>query len=560
MSQRTIARCSKALAFAALVVCAAMTVATRPAYAGQWMQINCIYATGGAAPSDGWTATTGGIVSFGSMTRTECGPDKPMLALLSNQAPAAAGAYEGLTYTPPDGSTLVGGTVFVGLEANGYGENRAGIAVAGAAAHTPTPESDPFVKCVAQQCSNGSTGYYGPAYLPAGRGGKLHLYASCIGHSGTYCYQGGSHGAWSMVSVGWANLLFSTDALPAASDFGGGLLADGAHGTASLSFSATDPGPGVYKVIVAIDGKPVYDATPNTLAGKCVPVGTDEATGAPKWAWQQPCPRAQTVDLTVKTTTLRDGPHELKVTVQNAALSSQTVLRRTITVNNRTTVSSGLTSDKPAVVIGLPAPGYAVELDAPTRKLVGGARHGWTRSGVTLSGTLRNEAGVPAPGVLVTLFSQNAGGTDVQAVARTTTDAAGHWVLLAPRGPSRTLSIIYGEQPDPASPKAIKIAQTVKPAVSLRVQALGRGRLRFSGRLQIEPLGKPRPLVVIQTRNGRRWQAVGSAMRVGASGRYSVVYNGGPNVIGGSYVFRTVVHATSSFATGISRSRRVVVR
>jgi hypothetical protein len=560
MHQGITARGLKALALAALLAGAAMATAAGPAHAGQWMRINCVYPDGSAAPSDGWRGETRGSVSVGSVNSTECGPNKPMIGSLSNQSPASSDAAQLLRYTPPDGSTLVGGTAVVGIAAEGYGA----YATATAAMHTPDlDESSAFLKCVQliQACQNGLPKYYGTVELPRGRGGSLYLAAGCLGvRPNTFCSHGGSYGAWSLVSVYSADLLLSTDTLPSASDFRGGLLEEGAHGTAGLAFTAADSGPGVHKVIVTIDDKPIYDATPNTLSGKCVPVGTDPATGALKWAWQQPCPRSQTVDLTVKTTTLRDGPHELKITVRNAARDSQTVLRRTITTNNRTTVSSTLTSDRVASIGLPPAPIYAMVLDAPTQKLVRGARHGWTRSGVTLSGTVRNAAGVPAPGVLVTLFAQNADGGPPEAVARATTDAAGHWTVTAPRGPSRTLAIVYGEQPDPAAAHAIKIRQTVKPAVSLNVRALGRGRLRFSGRVRISPLGSPRPLVVIQTRNGKRWQAVGSALRVSKSGRYAVTYNGGPNVIGGSYVFRTVAHATSLFATGISRSRRTVVR
>jgi hypothetical protein len=215
----------------------------------------------------------------------------------------------------------------------------------------------------------------------------------------------------------------------------------------------------------------------------------------------------------------------------------------------------------PATPVGVLTPVYAVALDPPTQALVGGVRRAWGRSALTLSGTLRSTAGVPAPGVLVTLFAQTAGQGEQQPVARTTTDASGHWILVAPQGASRILTISYGESPNPAAALAIKLRQTVTPDVSLHVRPLGRGRLRFSGRLQINPLGSPRPLIAIQTRNRQKhWQAVGSSLRVRPSGAYSIIYNGGPNVIGGSYAFRTVAHATSLFATGVSPIRRVRVR
>jgi hypothetical protein len=53
-----------------------------------------------------------------------------------------------------------------------------------------------------------------------------------------------------------ADLLLNSTASPTGSGFSGTLLDPDAHGTASLAFTAGDPGgPGVYKVIVKIDGK-----------------------------------------------------------------------------------------------------------------------------------------------------------------------------------------------------------------------------------------------------------------------------------------------------------------
>jgi len=257
----------------------------------------------------------------------------------------------------------------------------------------------------------------------------------------------------------------------------------------------------------------------------------------------------------VSTTRLSDGEHEVKVTLRNAAGNVSTVLQQTITTNNRTTVSAKLTSDAPAPPAA-PEPQYAIVLDAATQRLTRGVRRGWTRSALTLAGTLRNGAGVPAPGVPVQLRAQDGRQGEAKIIARSSTDAAGHFVLKAPRGPSRTLQITYGS----ASNDAITITQSVRPAVTLRVRPLGGGRLRFTGRLRISPLGSPRPLIVIQARNGRRWQAVGRNIRVNATGRFSLTYSGGRAVIGGRYSFRAVAPATRYFTTGISPIRKTVAR
>jgi len=565
MRQRLTARSLGALALAALLLVTAATIAASPVHAGRWMRTTCINPDQSGAGSDGWTGFAVGVPSVGSSTKSTCGPGDPMVAVLSMQSSALAGASEVLKYTPPEGSTLAGGTVFVGMAAAGHGSDYQAVGVA----EIYTPEhsrdfSNVIAQCAATRvCTTGGRTHVGPVGLPSDRGGNLSLAALCYSPMPWLrCNDGGSHGAWALVTVAWANLLLSTSSLPTGADFSGSLFDTDAHGTAGLAFTAADAGPGVYKVTVSIDGKPVYDETPNSNAARCAPVGIHPPTGALMWAWQQPCPRTQTVDLQIKTTTLRDGPHELEIKVLNAAQDSTTVLRRTITTNNRTTVSTTLTSDKrPVAGSSAPAPVYAVVLDPRTQAFVRGVRRGWTRSGLTLSGTLRNSAGVPAPGVLVTLFARNAGGGRTRAVGRTTTDAAGHFVLKAPRGPSRRLTISYGEQPDPASAQAIKIRQTVRPTVTLNVQPVGGYRLRFTGRVRIRPLGIPPPFVVIQTRRARRkgWQPLALPIRAKPSGAYSIDYTGGREHFGLRYSFRTVVSASSLFATGTSPIRSAVV-
>lgn len=544
-----------------------------PADAGFWMRSNCINPGGTPARSEGWSGAASNV-GYGSTHSVACAPDSPMFALLSTAAPAAVGAHQTLIYTPPDGSTLSGGVIGVELFADGRGYNASGVA----AVYTPSfayDASNVVAQCASglAPCANGSNRYVGPITLPAGRGGSLYVSASCGGQPGSACDAGGTDGVWSRVRVMYANLLLSSSFAPAASDFTGSLLSPDAHGTASLSFTTEVPGgPGIYKVTATIDGKPVYDATPDTDGGKCAPVGTDGATGALVFASQQPCLRTQTVDMVVRTTTLRDGAHELVVVVTDAAQNSQTVLRRSITVNNRTTASSTLTSDPPRVEGATPGPAaappaapdpiYRLALDSRTQRFTRGVRNVWEESAIRLSGTLRSSLRLPVAGATVVLFARSALDSTPRIVGRATTNAAGRWTLRAPRGPSRTLTIAYGARPDPASRRVIKIRQTVRPRISLRVEAVGDGALRFTGRLRVEPLGSPPPLIMIQTRHKeqRVWQPVYSTLRVSPTGAYSVMYPGKGNVIGERYAFRTRAYGTALFATGVSPIRSVLVR
>jgi hypothetical protein len=415
--------------------------------------------------------------------------------------------------------------------------------------------SNVFLQCVPlglASCQNGIPEYSGVVNVPANRGGSLYLGAGCAGQiAGTYCSAGGSRGVWSSVAVGWANLLLSTSSQPTAGGFAGSLLTPGAHGNATLTFTAADSGPGIYRAAVTVDGTAVYNATPNTDP-KCAPVGTDPASGALMFDWQQPCPRSQSVVVPVDTTKLADGEHALKVTLQNAAGNVSTVLAQTITTNNLTTISGKLTSDTPTPPPA-PEPEYAIILDAPTQKLVRGVRRAYRRSALTLSGTLRNSVGIPAPDVPVTLSARNGGQGDPVVLARSSSDPSGHWLLTAPKGPTRLLTITYAS----GAKGAVTIKQTVRPAVTLTVRALGHGRMRFTGRLRVAPLGSPLPLVVIQALKGSKWQSVGQNVRVSASGVYALTF--GDSRAKGTYRFRALAPATRLFSTGISPIRRTVV-
>ena len=372
MRPRSKPRCSRRLAFAVLLACAATAITTAPAHAGQWVRMNCIYPDGSAAPSDGWTGHSSGAVSLGSLNRTDCGPDRPMIASLSNQAWAGGGAAQWLEYTPPDGSRLVGGAAFVGLAAYGFGYH----ALATAAMHTP--DFDASSAFLSRACTSRRSGGAHPPRraTTAGwiclkaRAGDLYLAAGCMAAP-----QHQMRVRWQprrvVCRLGWLGGSAAVD----------GLIAHRVRIHAAHSWIPTPTARRVWlsrrrTVARGLQGRR-HDRRQAGVrrdaehaVGQVRPVRHRPGDRRVRWAWQQPCPRSQSVDLTVRTTTLRDGPHELKVTVQNAARDTQTVLRRTITVNNRTTVSSTLTSDRPATAIGAAGPLYAMELDAPTRRIL----------------------------------------------------------------------------------------------------------------------------------------------------------------------------------------------
>ena len=159
------------------------------------------------------------------------------------------------------------------------------------------------------------------------------------------------------------------------------------------------------------------------------------------------------------------------------------------------------------------------------------------------------------------LLAQNGGVGDAQSIARTVSDAAGHWTLTAPPGPSRVLTITYGTEAQAKAAQAAGVAinETVTPGLSLHIKTLGRGRLRFTGKLAVEPLGNPRPTVLIQALVRKHWQAVGNAVTVSATGTYKLIYSAGRTPLP-KYPFRARSIATSLYTAATSATRTTVVR
>jgi hypothetical protein len=264
-----------------------------------------------------------------------------MEAILWNAQAAPVGTEELLHYTPPAGSTVAGGMLQVGLYADGYGTGSDMYDFGSAGVLEPGPDvttANVVKVCTQSQhvCQNGTDDYLGPISLPADAGGDVYLFANCNGFNvNGGCNAGGSENAWALAQLSSAQVLLRNDAVPQGTGFAGTILAPHATGNASLGFTASDPaGPGVYRVVVQVDGHVVFAGTPNANDGACAPVGTDAATGALMFDHQQPCPQSEPILLSVPTAGLRDGRHSLTVAVGDAAGNASQVLATPITTRN----------------------------------------------------------------------------------------------------------------------------------------------------------------------------------------------------------------------------------
>jgi len=542
-----------------MLACFASTAALAlpaAASAGTWTLVSCTQPDGQQAPTDGWTSVLlGGPENYSGDTDS-CGQAGGGLFATSSSAwPQARGTGWMWQFNAPPDSTIVGGELDVMLTSP----------VGQAFILTPNfnyDGADDVINCQFNvPCgTNGTlTGTF-----PIDHPGGASLYAGvmCLGpgqpgSSTADCPAGGgTNGVNVQLAIYSAQIELENDATPNATGFAGSLLSPDAHGTADLAFTASDPdGPGVYTVTVLIDAHPVYQGTPDTNQGECVQVGTD-ANGYPEFLYEQPCKQAETVDLPIDTSALADGQHDLKVIVTDAAGDSSTVLDQTITTQNSTTVSSLLPSPPAASA----APVYSLSLNTATKRLTSGVQRLYTRSALTLSGTLESTSGVAAPGVAVTVWAQPASGGDFSELAHTTSNGAGAWTLTAPPGSSRLLRVVAGASATAASAAdSVSVRETVTPLLSLHVATPGGGRIVFTGRLQVAPLGQPRPFVFIQTRGPDGWEEVGSPVRVGPHGNFDYVYRSSPLTLRRRFSFRATTPQTTLWQTAQSPVSSAVV-
>jgi hypothetical protein len=314
----------------------ALLLASGSAHAATWMQVSCVNPNGSAAPSEGWAQSASGPAGAAVINSTRCSPGTPMQADLSDLAAAPPNAFEYLTYTPPAGSSLAGGSVDVNLSADGFGSTSSGGSAAAKAQLMEPDTNSEFFQCVAffQTCGP-RPDFAGVVNLPSDAGGELIAAAGCASGNGTPCDQNAQQNAWALAQVMWARLLLTSSETITASDESGSVLQGKVRGTGHLVFTAAEPaGPGISGVTVAIDGQTVSSAVPNTNGGKCVPVGTDPATGAPMFDYQQPCLTTQVIDAAVPTGGLSDGSHNVTISVADAAGNANPVFDQAITTSN----------------------------------------------------------------------------------------------------------------------------------------------------------------------------------------------------------------------------------
>jgi hypothetical protein len=410
-------------------------------------------------------------------------------------------------------------------------------------------------------------------------GNGLVVGLGCLGSTGYSCPNTGSDA--SRVLVHSATFTLSDPSAPSVQSVGGSLLTAVDRKVHSLTISASDLGGGVYRAIVEIDGAlfaaPVLDGN----GGRCA----DAVPSTPEpyeFQHRVPC-KLQVTDaqVPVDTRSLSEGPHTLRVWVEDAAGNrTSAAAPRTIGVADATGQQPSqhdVQQDTQANATASTAPNTASTSSSGLNGAPGGAGAKLTvwhsaskrtirvRYGrrLTLTGELLLPTGQPVAGAIVDVLSQTrVRGSALRHVTTVRTDASGRFTYVAPAGPSRLIRFGYRARlGDTAFSHTTDVHLRVVARLSfeLNTTRLHNGQiLRYGGRL-----GGPnstRKFVEIRVKKGSRWQLVGVA-RTDSRGRFMWRYRFRRTFRPTTYAFRANVRRQENLPYEPSRStvRRVRV-
>jgi hypothetical protein len=399
-------------------------------------------------------------------------------------------------------------------------------------------------------------------------GWQLFASATCLPESGDSACPKARDAELAILS---ATIMLKNESTPTASGFAGSLAGSApVSGSANLTFNAQDTqGPGVYRVVVQIDGQTAWSGTPNLNEGKCVASGTYYK--ALNFRWRQPCPQETGVSLEIPTSSTTNGQHQLAVDVEDAAGHVSTVLQKTITVENQLASTSAppTTQSVPSAAATAPperGPCNGSPCDEAAKLTTTHEPTALTRalghSAITLTGRLTTPTGTPVKDAQVQLLVQVTGSASLGHIATATTDSDGTWALKAPAGPSRLLQVAYySHLLDTVPASTLDIHESVPAAISMHAPHTARlGRaIVFSGKLVGGYVPAGGESIQMEIFYGGRWRTI-EVLPTNSRGQwaYKYVFSLG---VGASYLFRaaTVPNAGYPFLGTHSEPVRVTV-
>ena len=545
------------------VVCLALAAVAGNAQAGQYHVYTCRTPSGASAPADGWS----GSVALGSApddyTLNTCGEGGALIAALGDQTThIAATDLATWAFEVPAGEGLAGLTLWRA----GYLHGRVGEKATYEFWLAGQPETDFFDECVYTLACSGQGDTAQPlssanrvAVPAANLSPHVYVNASCGFSSPNECGDlfGDPNGFAAAVYLYAADLILEQGGSPAAGNVGGELASvPVVRGTSDVTFTATDPGSGVYEAVFSVDGKVVQASVVNDNGGRCRDVG-QTTDGLAAFLYVRPCLPSVSADVPFNSAAVPNGSHHLIVSVLDAAGNAAPVLDRQINVSN-----------PPAP--GVPGPPNGTNAAAQaklTASWKGTSRTRITRgygSSETVAGRLTGPGGVPISGALIDVVTTPAyvGSRSVTMAGPRTGKDGRFSVRLRGGTTSRTLVLAYRSHLGDAQPAATRtLALQVRAGITMTVAphtaSVGRS-IFFHGRLLGGPIPAGGKQLVLEARSpGGPWIEF-DVIRTGARGRYRASYRfkfPGP----AEYQFRARSEPESDFPFAAGSSNAVGV-
>ncbi len=553
-----------------LLTAFALLIATAGAQAGSYHVYACRTPAGESAPADGWSGSVTGTYSYTRNTCQEPGGGALLAALGDQTSRTANTDFATWAFSAPSWANITAATLWRAGDADGGGTLNASYQFWFAGPNNLNDPANAFGQCVSGSSCPAGFGSTIQPLSPENRivvpsahlGPHIYMNASCSGESGFPCPEGehDSNGYDAALYLYASDITLEQAAGPTAGNVGGELAgAATVQGTSDVTFSASDPGAGVYEAVFSVDGQVVQSTVLNENGGRCRNVG-ETADGLAAFLYVQPCVGSLSADVGFDTTKVSNGSHHLVVSVLDAAGNSAPVLDRTITVSNPP--PPGV----PGPPNGTPASAQA-SLSASwsgTRRTVLLTRFGRAAS---ISGRLTAPGGVPIAGaqIQVTATPDYAGAAS-RAMAVAHTGSAGRFVIRIPAGvSSRSLRLSYSSHLGESRAAASRtLTLRVRAGISLRIAprtaSVGHS-IHFRGRLLGGPIPADGKQLVLEARSpGSPWLEF-DVIRAGARGGFSASYRfkfAGP----ADYQFRVLSEAESDypFAAGYSSTVGVYER
>ncbi len=207
---------------------------------------------------------------------------------------------------------------------------------------------------------------------------QIQTSAVCGGGAGTpyVCpTSNAENGNSAEVDVYAADIVLNDTSVPTVSNVTGPLVAGGTlSGTQSVSFNASDSGPGIYSATITVDGSTASQGILDTNGGACQSLNVT-SDGLRSFNHPQPCKPALTATMNLNTTGLSAGTHNVIITVDDASGNATTAWDGTITTNNPPAETSAPALHDTSRASGAPEPGDVLQINPGT----------WSPSNTTLS-------------------------------------------------------------------------------------------------------------------------------------------------------------------------------